>query len=879
MLQEAQHLTLEDIRDLVSRNRDPAETLGNIVRALQGLLRVDVCSIYLLEPDRANLVLAATVGLRPASVGRVRMALHEGLAGMVAEHLRPIMVADAFKHPRFKYFPEAGEDPYHSFLGVPVIDRGLMEGVLVVQTGEARAFSEEEMAVLSAAAQQLGSVIGQARMVEQFIAPARERLWTLARNLWWTWNEGAGALFRDLDPVRWRQLDHNPITLLGEIPIDKLEERAGQLVLHGRINDAYRRLREYLQPARSWGRTHAGVLRARPVAYFSAEFGLHESLPIYSGGLGVLAGDHVKSASDLDVPLVGVGLFYDQGYFRQRLDADGWQHEEYLDVDVSQLPLTPALGRDGQPVVVCLETRRGRLAARVWRAAVGRCTLLLLDSDVDGNSREDRELTARLYGGDARVRIRQELLLGVGGVRALHALGIAPGVLHLNEGHSAFASLELIHQRMRAEGVGFPEAARRVAAQTVFTTHTPVPAGHDCFSAGLVEEHLGPLRDALGISLDHLMALGRVNPGNPGEDFCMTVVALKHSRRANAVSALHGDVSRGMWAGLWPGRPVEAVPVGHITNGVHVPTWLAPQMRQLYDRHLGPEWRWHSGEPRAWEGIDRIDDGELWETHQVLKARMINFVRHRAARQAEHRGEPRAAVEEARKALSMDSLTIGFARRFATYKRANLILHDLEELATLVNDPQKPLQIVFAGKAHPLDRPGKHVLQEIARLARDRRFVGKVVFLEDYDLNVARHLVQGVDVWLNTPRRPLEASGTSGQKVVLNGGLNLSVLDGWWAEAYDGANGFAVGMGETHTSTETHDRRDALALAAVLREEVVPLYYQRDRDGLPRAWIARMKHAIRTLGWRFNADRMVMDYVLKCYLPAAGGTSSDMSRQ
>jgi starch phosphorylase len=875
---ESSRFTLEDISELVSRSRDPAETLGNIARALQALFRVNVCSIYLLEPDRANLVLAATVGLKASSVGKVRMALQEGLAGLVAEHLRPIMVEDAFKHPRFKYFPDAGEDPFHSFLGVPLVDRGLMEGVLVIQTSEPRTFSADEINLLVTAAHRLGPIIGQARMVEQFIAPARERLWALARNLWWSWNEEAVALFRDLDPVRWRQLDHNPIPLLAEVPIDKLEERAGQLVLHGRINFAYRRLQEYLRPAHSWGLIHAGVLRARPVAYFSAEFGLHESIPIYSGGLGVLAGDHVKSASDLGVPLVAVGLFYDQGYFHQRLDADGWQQEDYLDVDCNQLPMTPALGEDGQPVAVRIETRHGRIAARVWRVAVGRCTLFLLDSDVEGNSREDRELTARLYGGDHRVRIRQELLLGVGGVRALQALGIAPGVLHLNEGHSAFAILEMIRQRMAAEGVGFPEATRRVSRQTVFTTHTPVPAGHDYFSADLMEEHLGPLRDALGISRDQLMSLGQVHTNDGAQTFCMTVLALKHSRRANAVSALHGEVSRHMWSALWPGRPEEEVGIGHITNGVHVPTWLAPQMRLLYDRYLGPDWGWHSAEPEVWAGVERVDDGELWETRRVLRARMLTFVRHRLARQAERRDEPRSAVEQARQALSLDALTIGFARRFATYKRANLILRDLEELSALINDPQKPIQLVFAGKAHPLDRPGKQVLQEIARLTRDPRFLGKVVFVEDYDANVARHLVQGVDVWLNNPRRPLEASGTSGMKVVLNGGLNLSVLDGWWAEAYDGSNGFAIGLGETHTSPDTHDARDAAALCRTLRDDVIPCYYQRDRDGLPRAWLARMKRAIRTLGWRFNADRMVMDYVLKCYLPAAGGTSSDMSR-
>ena len=397
---------LQDLTDLVSRSHDPAETLSNIVRALQGRFQVDVCSIYLIEPDRVNLVLAATVGLRPTSVGRVRMAMHEGLAGLVAEHIRPVMVEDAFAHPRFKYFPEAGEDPYHSFLGVPVIDRGLMEGVLIVQTTERRAFAPEEVSLLASAAHQLGPIISQARMVEQFIAPARERLWVLARNLWWTWNPEAAALFRDLDPVRCRQLDHNPITLLAGIAIDTLEERASQMALHGRINFAYRRLQEYLRPSMSWGLVHSGVLRARPVAYFSAEFGLHESMPIYSGGLGILAGDHIKSASDLDIPLVGVGLFYDQGYFRQRLDGTGWQQEEYLDLDVGRMPMTPALGADGQPVVVHIDTRQGQISARVWRVAVGRCSLCLLDSDVDGNSREDRQLRShwRQRGASGKTR-------------------------------------------------------------------------------------------------------------------------------------------------------------------------------------------------------------------------------------------------------------------------------------------------------------------------------------------------------------------------------------------------------------------------------------------------------------------------------------------
>jgi starch phosphorylase len=431
---------------------------------------------------------------------------------------------------------------------------------------------------------------------------------------------------------------------------------------------------------------------------------------------------------------------------------------------------------------------------------------------------------------------------------------------------------------MQEEGTGFDETMPRVAREVVFTTHTPVPAGHDRFSGDLIEEHLGPLRDLLGLSHDRLMSLGREHPGNYYEDFCMTVLGLKLSRRANAVSALHGQVSREMWTGLYPGRLQDDVPIGHITNGVHVPTWLAPQMARLYDRHLGPNWQEQSGESDTWGKIENVDDGELWETHLSLKSQLLQFVRELTMARAERLGEDRDRILRLGRLMSPDALTIGFARRFATYKRANLLLADIERLAAMVNDPKRPVQFVFAGKAHPRDEPGKRVLQQIAQLMRDRQFGDKFVFVEDYDINVARHLVQGVDVWLNNPRRPLEASGTSGQKVVLNGGLNLSVLDGWWAEAYDGLNGFAIGIGRTHSNMDVHDTRDGDDLYRVLREEVIPLYYQRDADGLPRGWIKRMKRTIRTLGWRFNANRMVMDYTTKCYVPAAGGTSSDMNR-
>jgi starch phosphorylase len=869
-------LTLEEITNLAKEESRPADTLMNVVGLIAARFHTDVCSAYLLEPDRSNLVLAATVGLHPRCIGTLRMPLSEGLSGLVAEQLVPVAVADARNHPRYKYFKDSGEEEYRSFLGVPLINRGLLQGVLVVQTKESRTFREDEIRMLANAAAQVAPVVSEARTLDRFIAPAQQKLWELAGNVCWSWDHECTSLFRDLNPTRWRELNQNPIALLSEMRLGEIERRANELVLHSRINYVYRRQQEYLHADRTWGANHAGVLRPRPVAYFSAEFGLHESLPIYSGGLGVLAGDHIKSASDLDIPLIGIGLFYGQGYFLQRLDKAGWQREEYLQTDVNQLPMQPAIGVNGEPVVIEIATRGSAIRAKVWRVKVGRCDLLLLDTNVEGNAPEDRDTTSRLYGGDARTRIRQELILGIGGFRALKAMGIAPGVLHLNEGHSGFAVFEAIRSRMEEEGLGFYAAASQIPREVIFTTHTPVPAGHDRFNADLIEEHLGPLRDEFGISHENLMGFGREHPTDYGELFCMTVLGLKLARRVNAVSSLHGEVSRAMWKGLYPGRPEDAVPIGHVTNGVHVPSWLAPQMGRLYDRHLGLNWHRQSGAAQTWSAIEQVDDGELWETHLSLKAQLLDFVRRRAREQAERRSEAAEEMQRLDKVLSPDALTIGFARRFATYKRANLVLSDMRALAFMVSDAKRPVQFLFAGKAHPHDEPGKRVLQQIAQMMRDEEFGDKFVFIEDYDINVGRHLVQGVDVWLNNPRRPLEASGTSGQKVVLNGGLNLSVLDGWWAEAYDGLNGFAIGGGRTHSNVDIHDSRDGDDLRRALLNEVIPLYYDRDRDGLPRGWIKRMKRTIRTLGWRFNADRMVMDYTQKCYIPAAGGTSSEI---
>ncbi len=699
----------------------------------------------------------------------------------------------------------------------------------------------------------------------------------LAENYWWSWQPEVTALFREIDPVRWSQLAHNPVLLLDEYPADRLEQRAREVVLHSRVNTAFRRWQEYMESFDTWGSTHAGILGQRPVAYFSAEFGLHESLPIYSGGLGVLSGDHLKSASDLGIPLVGVGLFYDEGYFSQRIDENGWQQESYSEVNTDKLPLHPAIGPDGNPVMISVDTRSGKIFARVWVVNVGRISLYLLDTDVSENKAEDRHLTARLYGGDQRTRIRQEIILGIGGARALRALGIQPSVIHMNEGHSAFAPLEIIRDRMKNEGMSFDEALRETAAMGVFTTHTPVPAGHDRFASNLIEEHVGPLGDELGLNLDALLGLGRVDPQNHQESFCMTVLAFKLSRRANAVSSLHGVVSRRMWANLWPWRSEEEIPIGHITNGVHVPTWLAAQMRVLYDRFLPINWFLRTGEPEVWAGFEAVSPAELWETHQSLKNRLIVYARTRATVQAQRRGMSNADVAELAQALDPNALTIGFARRFAPYKRADLILRDMDLIAKIINDSERPVQFIFAGKSHPADDHGKAILQRLYKLSQDPAFKGRLVVLEDYDINLGRHIVQGVDVWLNNPRRPLEASGTSGQKVVLNGGLNCSILDGWWAEAYDGKNGFAIGTGRTHVDQQVQDDRDAQSLYDTLCKEVIPLYYERDADDLPQQWISRMKRAVRTLGWRFNADRMVMDYVMHNYIPAAGGLSCNMA--
>ena len=699
------------------------------------------------------------------------------------------------------------------------------------------------------------------------------KLQQLTQNLWWTWKPEVRTIFRDLDLDLYTKAHQNPMSVLKQITPDQLEQRAADVDVPARVDRALRQLHEYCTPVTTWGITHAGAMRSRPIAYFCMEFGIHESLPIYSGGLGILAGDHLKSASDLGIPLVGVGLLYHEGYTSQVLNKELWQQDVVEPFDIADLPLVPAVDRHGEPVQVSVELPGRTVHAAVLEVMVGRIRLILLDTRVKANGPQDVALTARLYGGDQRMRIQQELLLGVGGARALRALGINASVFHLNEGHSAFALLERARYRIQADGMDPHKALAEVASASVFTTHTPVDAGHDRFPADLATEHLRPLAEGLKLSLDEVMGLGRVNPHDQGSPFMPTVLALKLTRRANGVSALHGVVSRKMWNHLYPGTREDAVPIGHVTNGVHLPTWLATEMNHLYEAHLGPAYQSSLTRPDTWTPIMSVSSSEIWETKQVLKARTIRFIRKRSAAMRERLGLP--AIEPA--PLDPDALLIGFARRFVPYKRPDLLFTDLDRLDRLVNNPTRPVNLVFSGRAHPADQTGKGLIQRVAQILEDPRFRHRILFIENYNIRVGRMLYQGIDGWLNNPQRPLEACGTSGMKVVLNGGLHISVRDGWWAEAYDGANGFAIGTGEIHADQAIQDQRDAEDLFRLLEEEVVPLYYDdRNAAGMPLGWVERMKHSIRTLGWRFNADRMVQDYVNHLYLPAAIGSSCQM---
>ena len=691
-------------------------------------------------------------------------------------------------------------------------------------------------------------------------------LFRVANNLWWCWDPEAIDVFRHLDRMLWERCYANPIRMLELVSQERLAELAADEGYLAMLDRAVGRLSTYLERPTWFGQTYANSRLL--VGYFCAEFGIVEGIRLYSGGLGILAGDHLKSASDLGVPLVAVGLLYRRGYFRQYLNADGWQQEQFPEADFHALPLTLERRPDGSPVTVQVEFPGRTLQVQVWRAQVGRVPLYLLDTDVDGNRSEDRAVTSTLYGGDTDMRIRQEIVLGVGGLRALRALGIEPTVCHMNEGHAAFVAAERIRQVMERSGAGFGEARLLVAGGNVFTTHTPVPAGIDVFPPDLFERYFAPCCAQLGLSRDQFMALGRRNPADASEPLSMAVLAIRLSGATNGVSALHARVSQRMWSGLWPDVPVDDVPIASITNGVHVRGWLSQDMAGLFDAYLGPGWVSHPADQSVWERVEQIPDAELWRTHERRRERLVAFARRRLRVQLEQRGAPPAVREQAEEVLDPKALTIGFARRFATYKRATLLFTDPGRLSRILSDRDRPVQIIFAGKAHPADNEGKDFIRQVIHFARQPEFRHRIVFLEDYDIKVGRYLYQGVDVWLNTPRRPLEASGTSGMKATANGAINISILDGWWDEAYDGTNGWAIGRGEEYQDTAYQDRVESQALYQILESEVVPMFYTRGRDGLPREWIRRMKRAMRTICPVFNAYRMVREYTERLYIPA-----------
>ncbi|HEY3356529.1 MAG TPA: alpha-glucan family phosphorylase [Polyangia bacterium] len=690
----------------------------------------------------------------------------------------------------------------------------------------------------------------------------------LAYNIWWAWNPEATDLFRRLDRTLWEQTGHNPVLLLGSIAQEKLERFAGDEGFRSQLERVLERFDEYLTGPNWFTRTHPDQGGVR-IAYFSAEFALTECLAIYSGGLGVLSGDHLKSASDLGVPLCGVGLLYKEGYFRQYLNADGWQQEQYPINDRHNLPIELRRTPDGVPVRVAVDLPGRRIVAQVWEVKVGRVKLYLLDTNVDDNTPQDRDITAQLYGGDLETRMQQEILLGIGGTRALHALGVDPSLCHMNEGHSAFLGLERARLVMESEHLKFDEALEATATGNAFTTHTPVPAGNDRFPADIMWKYFSEYHRAFGITWDDFLALGRENPSNHNEPFCMTVLALKCSDNANAVSKLHGQVSRKMWQNVWPELPEAEVPITSVTNGIHTPSWISREMSYVLGRYLGDHWTEEMTDPATWSHIDSIPDEELWRTHERRRERLVAYARKRLKGQLERRGAPPAEVGMADEVLDPEALTIGFSRRFATYKRGTLLFHRLDRLHALLNDKNRPVQLILAGKAHPRDDAGKELIRRLIHWARDPQFRRRVVFLEDYNMAVARALVQGCDIWLNTPRRPLEASGTSGMKAAANGCIHVSVLDGWWCEGYAPTTGWAIGRGEEYTDSAYQDEVESAALYDLLEKEIVPLFYERARDGLPRGWIARMKSSMKAICPVFNTHRMVAEYTERFYLTGA----------
>lgn len=696
-------------------------------------------------------------------------------------------------------------------------------------------------------------------------------LMEIAYNLWWTWNPLATSLFQRLDRDLWEQTGHNPIKMLGSVSQETFHRLLSDTGFLSHMDRVSNNLKKYMEYTTWYDKVHGAGLGSQ-IAYFSLEFGFHESVPIYSGGLGVLAGDHLKSTSELGLPMTGIGLCYRHGYFRQYLNRDGWQQEDYVVNDIFNMPLTPVLDGDGKEIIIDLQYPNSIVRAKAWKLQVGRVPLYLLDTNIEHNRPEDRKITSKLYGGNLEMRIRQELLLGIGGMRLLQKLNINPTVCHMNEGHSAFLGLERIRQLKTEQGLSLKEAHEIVFASNVFTTHTPVPAGNDIFPSDLMEKYFKNYVHELGISMQDFLRMGRQNPRNNSEPFCMTVLALKLAASCNGVSQLHGEVSRKMWNSIWPGLPEKEVPIFHITNGIHTQSWYSDEIARLLDRYVGPEWLADPVNQGVWQRIDKIPDAEIWRCRDRLRERLVGFAREKLRAQLKQRGHHQNKINSASEVLDPEVLTIGFARRFATYKRANLILDNLERLEKLLNHAERPVQIIFAGKAHPNDHPGKEMIRQLIHITNRDEFRNRVVFLENYNIAIARAMIQGVDVWMNTPRRPMEASGTSGMKAAVNGALNLSILDGWWCEGYTCYNGhntgWAIGSGEDYTDHSYQDEVESRTLYDILENEVAPTFYQRTKDGLPRSWIAMLKASMQTICPMFNTNRMVEEYTERFYLPA-----------
>jgi glycogen phosphorylase len=696
------------------------------------------------------------------------------------------------------------------------------------------------------------------------LEPLREMVY----NLWWTWEPSARKLFRHLDVGLWERTNHNPLRMLQLSRQARLEAVAQDDDFLRELTAVYKKFKAYLSRPDTYGKQRKN---GASIAYFSAEFGFHESVPNYSGGLGILAGDHCKSASDLNLDFRAVGLLYRHGYFRQQINKEGWQETVALNQNFHHLPLVE-VRVDDKPLTVSVDLPGRTVFAKVWQLAIGRINLYLLDTDINENNAEDRLITAQLYGGDLEMRIRQEIVLGMGGSRALKAMGIHPDVHHMNEGHAAFLALELIRRGVQDLKLDYYAALQLVASGNIFTTHTPVPAGNDAFSRQLMERYFWEFPGKVGLSFDDFFKLGQASV-NPSDTFSMTILALRTSRHSNGVSALHGEVSRGLWEDVWSGVPQNEVPITSITNGIHTKTWMAPEFSAMYDTYLG-DWEEQLVNPEFWRGVIDIPDNVLWETHQQLKARLIDFVRSRVRLQRERLGESMESIRKANLLLDPEILTVGFARRFATYKRGTLLFSDLDRLRRILANKDQPVQFVFAGKAHPKDDGGKRFIQKVYKFSRESEFEGRIVFIEDYDIYVGRRLTQGVDLWLNNPLRPLEASGTSGMKLPPNGGLNLSVLDGWWCEGYNGKNGWAIGAEikdplDPHLSPEFQSEVDSASLFHILETQVIPLYYAKPDGRLPIAWLQLMRESIRSVTPEFNTHRMVTEYNERLYEPAA----------